>query len=203
MLILQNAVLLADIYLVCLIASVIAAAAFLVIKNIRRSSTLKALHTDDTVISAGEMLKLPDKKVKKPIMPQAFTLSGVFGFFFAFGLSGLLLLRDELAVNAVFILSLLFGIAGEVSVSMLAYALAIKNDASVIFAPQSVGLTGVVSQNIPASKKGTGYIRVFMNGRVVRIKALSVDEVSLTKGTEVNVMYAYSDSSVVVEMAKK
>ena len=159
-----------------------------------------ALSLVDTPSNA-QMLKYPDKKIKKPITPSTFTLIGVFGFLCAFGLCGLAIAASGLPFLAVLFISACIGLASEVALSMLKYASDIRKREDVVYVPRTVGLEGVVYKNIPANKSGCGYIRLFIKNQVIQIKAKSVDEVILTAGTEIKILYADSDSVVVVERA--
>ena len=147
----------------------------------------------------GELLKVAEKDVVKPILPKSFSLFGIFCFFFVFGVSGLGIFSGGLAVSAVALISFFLGVAGEVAASMVQYALHLRYNDDVIFVPQSIGLIGTVVRDIPAGQKGQGSIRVRMKGCVTAMNAMSVDEVVLTKGTDVKILYADSDKVVVVE----
>lgn len=149
--------------------------------------------------SNSELLKYPDKKIKKPITPSTFTAIGVFGFLCVFGACGLAIMNSGLPVLAYITISLCFGLAAEVALSMLKYAHDIRKREDIVFVPRTVGLSGVVYKNIPANKAGFGYIRLIINSIPVQIKAKSVDEVILTSGTIVKILYADSDNVVVVE----
>ena len=192
-----------SIYVICLIASAVAAVAFFVVKKIFANRSKGAESDYLAEVSLKDLVRVTGVEIKKPIEAKTFTVEGLFGFLIVFALSGLVLLHDELPLKAVMILSALFGFAGEVGTSLMAYAMKIKKGNNVVFAPQTVGQSAVVVADIPASKKGQGKIRCIYNNSIVDIKALSVDEVSLTKGTEVEILYAYSDTSVVVGLQKK
>lgn len=163
-----------------------------VFKNKRKSSPIQLQQNID-------LIKYPKNKVVKPIVPTLFSLIGILFFVFTFSIAGLVFLNTELPLFASLVISLCFGIAVEVAVSNLKYAYDVKNNSDVIFVPRTAGYTGKVVKDIPANKRGEGLIRISINGKVCEIRALTMDEVTLAVGTDITIMYAYSDCTVIVE----
>lgn len=146
-----------------------------------------------------DLMKYPKNKIAKPIVPNLFSVIGIICFAFVFSLSGLFFLKSELPVFASVVISGCFGLAVEVAISNLKYAYDVKNNPDIIFVPRTAGYTGKVVKDIPAGKRGEGLIRIIYNDKVCEIRALTMDEVTLAAGTQISVMYAYSDCTVMVE----
>ncbi|MCL1803574.1 MAG: hypothetical protein FWG30_08065 [Eubacteriaceae bacterium] len=149
-------------------------------------------------LGPSDILAPSESLVSKPLVPLLFTDVGISVLFLAFGLIGKLL-ASVLEPSPRMIVSFCLAFACEAAASICVYVYRLRRDRKIIYVPKSIGLTGRVLKDIPAQLKGMGAIRIYMNGQVVTVSALSVDEVTLTKGTEVKVMYADSDRVAVVE----
>lgn len=170
--------------------------AFAVISAVFRIKRKKApMQTEECV----DLVKYPKNKVVKPIVPKLFSFIGVLCFIFTFCLSGIIFLRSELPYFASLVISICFALAVEVAISNLKYAFDVKTNPDIIFVPRTAGYDGKVVKDIPAGKRGEGLIRIFINNKVCEIRALSLDEVTLAVGSDVTIMYAYSDCTVIVE----
>ena len=145
------------------------------------------------------ILKLPTRSVKFPISPSMVSGIGLISFIFVFCLSGVIIISSGLSPIHVLGISFCLAVAGEVSACMIKYSIDLQKIKSTIFAPKTINMLALVSSNIPASQRGEGTIRLMINADVVQIRAKSVDEVVLTKGTLVKVNFADSDKVVVVE----
>ena len=146
-----------------------------------------------------DLMNYPQEKIIKAFAPKPVSLFGISCFFFIFGLSGAIGINSEFAFPVVLVIAFCLSAAGAIAVAMLQYALRLKLRNDIIFVPKTIGLIGKVVQDIPAAEKGEGMIRLAMNGLVADVCARSVDEVILAKGTDVKILYAYSDVVVVVE----
>lgn len=149
-----------------------------------------------------DIIKYPAGKVVRPIAPRFFTWTGMLFFILFFGLSGLLFNNGDFPTFVIIIINICFALAAEVAASNLKYAHDIRTKNDVIFVPRLAGVCAKVYKDVPAGKRGEGLVRAFVKGKVCEIRALSTDEVTLAAGTEVVIMYAYSDCSVVVERRK-
>lgn len=149
-----------------------------------------------------DIVKYPSAKIVKPIVPKFFTWTGMLFFILFFGLSGLLFNNGDFPTFVIIIINLCFALAAEVAASNLKYAHDIRTRKDVIFVPRLAGVSAKVCEDVPAGKRGEGLVRAVVNGKVCEIRALSTDEVTLASGTDVVIMYAYSDCSVVVERKK-
>ncbi len=173
------------------------------IHKTRKEKKNGSQYASDENIDNIDLIKYPMQNIVRPFVPNWLSLIGIFSFFFVFGIGGLIGLSANVAFAPMLAISFFLGIAGEVAASMIKYAVELQTRKDIIFVPKSIGLTGKVFKDIPAGEEGEGAIRVFMNGAVTHIRALSVDEVVLTKGTDVKILYASSDTVVVVERLKK
>ncbi len=149
-----------------------------------------------------DIVKYPASKVVRPIVPKFFTWTGMLFFVLFFGLSGLLFNDGDFPVFVIVIINFCFALAAEVAASNLKYAHDIRTKENIIFVPRLAGVCAKVCKDVPAGKRGEGLVRAVVNGKVCEIRALSTDEVTLASGSDVVIMYAYSDCSVVVERKK-
>ncbi len=147
----------------------------------------------------GDLLNYPKSKIVKPIMPKAFSLVGLTSSVFIFGLCGNILLKTDMALMPTLVIAFFLSAATELAISLLKYSYDLKHKKNLIFVPNLINMKGVAVSDIPANQRGSGEIRLACEGGVTQIKAKSMDEVTLTKGTAVNVVYADSDRLVVVE----
>lgn len=147
----------------------------------------------------ADIINMPANEIVLPLTAKTFSFIGIAAFFAAFGLVGLFSIGAGISTVASVAISLCLGLTACVSASQIVYAVRLKYDPNIIFVPRSIGLKGKVFDNIPARQKGQGSIRLLMNGCVTQIKAFSGDETSLTKGTDIKVVYADSDKAVIVE----
>ncbi|MDR2520023.1 MAG: hypothetical protein LBC69_03055 [Eubacteriaceae bacterium] len=147
---------------------------------------------------AQDILSVRDYKASKPLVPSLVTEFGAGVGMFVFGLIGLFL-THELFPGPRLFASFCLAVACEAAASMSVYVYRLRFDRMIIFVPKAVGLVGKVLKDIPAGKMGLGSIRLYMNHQIVTISSRSVDEVILTKGTDVRVVYADSDRVAVVE----
>lgn len=169
--------------------------------KLKKSKNL--IYKSDVNVNNIDVIKYPDNQIVYPYVPRVLSIMGLLSFFFVFGIGGIAGLSADLKLIPVIVISIFLGTAGEVAASMIKYAVELQTRSDIIFVPKSIGLVGKVFQDIPAGEEGEGAIRVFMNGVVTHIRAMSVDEVVLAKGTDVKILYASSDSIVVVERLKK
>ena len=176
----------------------LAASVYSVFRLYKKIVYANSLSLEDIVL-AVDLLNVPEKDVSKPLVPSAFTETGAAFAVFVFGLFSVFFSASSLPQGAQTVICLCFAAASELGASMAVYAVKLSKDKSVIFVPKSIGITGRVLKDIPASKKGTGVIRIFMNGQIVSVQAKSVDEVNLAKGTEIKIIYADDDRVAVVE----
>lgn len=149
--------------------------------------------------AVDELMNKPDSEVARPLIPLLFTQVGAAFSVLAFGLSGLFLIRTQIPVFAQIGVASALAAASEICMSLAVYAFRLKRDNNIIFIPKAIGFYGKVFSDVPAGKKGAGIIRIFMNGQVVSVTARSVDEVRLARGTDVKILYADDDRTVVVE----
>ena len=152
--------------------------------------------TSDNLI---DLMNYPKDKIIHAFAPKPVSLFGISCFFFIFGLSGTVGINSQFTFPVVLVISLCLSVTGAIAIAMLQYALRLKLRSDIIFVPKTIGLIGKVVQDIPAAERGEGMIRLAMNGLVADVCARSVDEVILAKGTDVKILYAYSDVVVVVE----
>jgi len=145
-----------------------------------------------------DILAVQENLVARPLVPTLFTAPGLSFGVLALGLSGLFLTIGLNAYPRLFV-SLCLAFSCEIAVSMAVYVYRLRNDKRIIFVPKAIGQVGKVLKDIPAGMKGVGSIRLFFNGQVVTVASKSVDEVILTKGTDVKILYADSDRVAVVE----
>lgn len=148
---------------------------------------------------SGDLLSYPKSKIVKPIVPKTFSPVGLASFVFIFGVCGKILIKTDMPVVPTFIIAFFLSAAAEVAISLLKYSYDLKNKKNMIFVPNLITMKGTVVVDIPANQRGSGEIRLSCEGGVTQIKAKSMDEVVLTKGTAVNIVYADSDRLVVVE----
>jgi hypothetical protein len=104
-----------------------------------------------------------------------------------------------MAVIPTFFIAFFLSAAAELAISLLKYSYDLKFKKNLIFVPNLINMKGMVVVDIPANQRGSGEIRLACDAGVTQIKAKSMDEVILTKGTAINVVYADSDRLVVVE----
>ncbi len=146
-----------------------------------------------------DLMKVSAQDITKPFVPKTVTVFGVFAFVFVFSIGTLLGMRSGLPNYGVTLISICMAIAAEVLASMLQYAIELQVRADIIFVPKAIGIIGKVFRDIPAAESGEGEIRFCMNGFVTQVRAQSVDEVVLAKGSDIRILYASSDKTVVVE----
>ena len=146
-----------------------------------------------------DLMKVSTQDITKPFVPKTVTVFGIFAFVFVFSIGTLLGMRSSLPNYGVTLISICMAIAAEVLASMLQYAIELQVRADIIFVPKAIGIVGKVIRDIPAAESGEGEIRFCMNGFVTQVCAQSVDEVVLAKGSDVRILYASSDKTVVVE----
>lgn len=188
-----------NIFYACMILSASSALAFTARVFYLRRKMLTSGSLQETLDTPIDLMNYPQEKIIKAFAPKPISLFGISCFFFIFGLSGVVGLDSEFAFPVVLVIAFCLSAAGAVAVAMLQYALRLKLRSDIIFVPKTIGLIGKVVQDIPAAEKGEGMIRLAMNGLVADVCARSVDEVILAKGTDVKILYAYSDVIVVVE----
>ncbi|MCL1913323.1 MAG: hypothetical protein FWG10_05465 [Eubacteriaceae bacterium] len=162
------------------------------------TSSANAAKVEGT-IAPHDLLAVPEKEISYPLEPKALTGLGVCFACFIFGLSGILLLATSMPPIPSAAINSMLGMATEVAASMTLYVFRLRKDKNIIYLPKAIGLTGKVAKDIPASKKGVGTIRIFMNGQIVSVQAMSVDEVILAKDADIKIIYADDDRIVVVE----
>ena len=146
-----------------------------------------------------DLMKVSTQDITKPFVPKTVTVFGIFAFVFVFSIGTLLGMRSSLPNYGVTLISICMAVAAEVLASMLQYAIELQVRADIIFVPKAIGIVGKVIRDIPAAESGEGEIRFCMNGFVTQVCAQSVDEVVLAKGSDVRILYASSDKTVVVE----
>lgn len=201
----DNPIFLKNLFYVCMITSsvFIAFDIALFVYKLRKEKISGTDYASDENVGQVDLIKYPEQNIVRPFVPVCFSIIGLFSFFLVFGIGGLVSLSANVAFVPMIAISIFLGIAGEVAASMIKYAVELQTRKDIIFVPKSIGLIGKVFKDIPAGEEGEGAIRVFMNGSVTHIRALSVDEVVLTKGTDIKILYASSDAVVVVERLKK
>ncbi|MFA0814409.1 MAG: hypothetical protein ACC608_01325 [Anaerofustis sp.] len=146
-----------------------------------------------------DLMKVAQQDITKPFVPKTVSVFGIFAFVFVFSIGTLLGMRSGLPNYGVTIISVCMAIAAEVLACMLQYAIELQVRNDIIFVPKAIGVEGRVVRDIPAAESGEGEIRFCFNGYVTQVKAQSVDEVVLAKGAGVRILYASSDTTVVVE----
>ena len=190
-----------NIFYACMILSASSALAFTarVFYLRQKMSTNKSGSHQETSDSLIDLMNYPDDKIIKAFAPKPVSLFGISCFFFVFGLSGTMGINSQFPFPVVLVIAFCLSVTGAIAVAMLQYALRLKLRSDIVFVPKTIGLIGKVIQDIPAAERGEGMIRLAMNGMVADVCARSVDEVILAKGTDVKILYAYSDVVVVVE----
>jgi hypothetical protein len=168
-------------------------------KEKKRSRSVLSPDLEHTV----DLLKYPETALVKPYIPKTFTRLGLACALLVFGCAGYFAYGRTLDFIPMFVVVLCFSFAAEVAGSMIQYATELQIRTDIIFVPKSIGLVGKVIKDIPAAERGKGTVRILMNGVVTQMGAMSVDEVVLTKGTTVKILYAYSDRIVVVERVRE
>ncbi len=146
-----------------------------------------------------DILSVDMKFVRSAHAPKTVTPLGICAFFPFFGIACICVHQVGLDLIPTVIIGIMIGISALVSASILCYVTQLKNDASIIFVPNTAGATGKVVTDIPAAQHGKGVIRVYTNSQVAQFEAISLDEVTLAKGTPIRVLYADTDKVAVVE----
>jgi hypothetical protein len=146
----------------------------------------------------GDLLSYPKSKIIKPIVPKMFSPVGLMSSVFIFGLCAKILIKTDMAVIPTFFIAFFLSAAAELAISLLKYSYDLKFKKNLIFVPNLINMKGMVVVDIPANQRGSGEIRLACDAGVTQIKAKSMDEGILTKGTAINVVYADSDRLVVV-----
>ncbi len=164
------------------------------IKNLKKSTS-----AEYGIPQPEDILSVDMKLVKSAHVPKTVTPLGICAFFPFFGIACICVQQVGLSVMPTIIIGTMIGISALVSASILAYVTQLKSDASIIFVPNTAGAVGKVISDIPAAQHGKGVIRVYTNSQVAQFEAISLDEVTLTKGTPIKVLYADTDRVAVVE----
>jgi TM2 domain-containing membrane protein YozV len=151
------------------------------------------------IMEPEDIMNVSEKDIRGPLVPKSITPVGVCAFFPFFGLAAICADRVGLAAIPTILIGIMIGIAALISASVLVYVVRLKNDPSAVFVPNTAGATGKVIRDIPAAQNGRGVIREYTNNQVVQFEAVSLDEVTLTKGTSVKVLHADTDKVAVVE----
>ncbi len=184
------------IYLSCTVIglAILSAAIVLFIKNLKKSAS-----GDYGMKEPEDILAVDEKYVRSAHAPKTVTPLGICAFFPFFGIASICVQQVGLSTVPTIIIGVMIGISALVSASILCYVTQLKNDASIVFVPNTAGATGKVVKDIPASQQGRGVIRVYTNSQVAQFEAISLDEVTLAKGTPIKVLYADTDQVAVVE----
>jgi len=175
-----------------LILLIIAIAVF--IRNLKKSTSLEF-----GIPQPEDILSVDEKNIRSAHSPKTVTPLGICAFFPFFGIACICVHQVGLSVIPTIIIGIMIGISALVSASIIAYVTQLKCDASIIFVPNTAGAVGKVISDIPAAQHGKGIIRVYTNSQVAQFEAISLDEVTLTKGTPIKVLYADTDKVAVVE----
>ena len=169
-------------------------ASVLFIRNLKKSTSQEYFMEEPEDILSVDM-----KYVRSAHAPKTVTLLGICAFVPFFGMACICVHQVGLAVVPTIIIGIMIGISALVSASILSYVTRLKSDSSIIFVPNTEGSLGKVVSDIPAAQHGKGVIRVYTNSQVAQFEAISLDEVTLTKGTPIRILYADTDKVAVVE----
>ncbi len=172
----------------------LAGAIFFFIRNLRRS-----VSEEYGMDEPEDIMSVDIKYVRSAHSPKTVTPLGICAFFPFFGIACICVHQVGLPVIPTVIIGIMIGISALVSAGIISYVAQLKSDASIIFVPNTAGAVGKVVSDIPAAQHGKGVIRVYTNSQVAQFEAVSLDEVTLAKGTPIRVLYADTDKVAVVE----
>jgi len=159
----------------------------------------KATAEDYGIDEPEDIMYVNEKDIAGPLVPKSITPVGICAFIPFFGIACICAHKVGLDTLPTVLIGIMIGIAALISGSILVYVVRLKHDPSAVFVPNTAGAIGKVISDIPAAQNGRGLIRVYTNNQIVQFEAISVDEVTLTKGTPIKVLRADTDKVAVVE----
>lgn len=166
----------------------------------------KAKRTDDVVqeriVMTPEILKLPAQSIYKPFNVKYFALNTFAAFLLIFCLSIVVLSRTHTSLPAVFVIAVLFGVCAMVISALIRYSIELQIDKDCLYIANAVGRYAFVKADVPSKNSGRGVVRLYLYNKPVDFYATTLDDVTLARGTQVEIVNVVKYNQVSVERIK-
>ena len=172
-----------------------------IVDCVKAKDTPPGDETMDDYINS-DILKVAQSEIEKPFNVKYFAPNTFAAFTCLFSLSIIVLHTTHTNIPAIFIISIMFGVCAMVISGLIRYSIELQTKKDALYIANAVGKNAYVKSDVPSKNSGKGIVRLLLYGKTVDFYATTLDDVTLTKGTKVEVTNVIKYNQVSVERTR-